>query len=188
MSKQPWTQETYHKAYWFAAQAHHGQVFQGTELPYIVHPTLVCMEVMAALEQEPEHDAELAIQCALLHDVIEDSDLTAEQLGDQFPPEVVKGVVALSKNPALPKDEQLRDSLNRIQQERPEVWMVKLADRIVNLRPPPAEWRAAKIAAYRQDAELIYTRLQQASPFLAQRLRDKIQAYPPTGGTPQAPV
>jgi (p)ppGpp synthase/HD superfamily hydrolase len=68
-----WSQETYAKAYRFAAEAHNGQLFPGTELPYIMHVSFVSMEVIAALAQEPELDGNLAVQCALLHDVIEDT-------------------------------------------------------------------------------------------------------------------
>jgi (p)ppGpp synthase/HD superfamily hydrolase len=47
-------------------------------------------------------------------------------------------VAALTKNPAVgDKPAQMRDSLERICQCSPEVWMVKLADRINNLREPP---------------------------------------------------
>ena len=68
-----WTQEQYLKAYRFAAEVHNGQKFPGTEFPYIMHLSFVCMEIIAALTHEPERDGNLAIQCALLHDVIEDA-------------------------------------------------------------------------------------------------------------------
>lgn len=67
-----WSQDVYTKAYCFAAEAHDGQLFSGTALPYIMHVSFVSMEVMAALAHEPERDGDLAVQCALLHDVIED--------------------------------------------------------------------------------------------------------------------
>jgi (p)ppGpp synthase/HD superfamily hydrolase len=66
-----WSQEVYTSAYRFAAEAHHGQLFPGTKLPYIMHVSFVSMEVLAALAQEPTRDGNLAVQCALLHDVIE---------------------------------------------------------------------------------------------------------------------
>jgi len=57
------------------------------------------------------------------------------------------------------------------------VWMVKMADRIANLQPPPAHWTRDKIAAYRDEAAQIHAALRQASPLLAQRLLDKITTY-----------
>ena len=68
-----WSQRAYTKAYRFGAEAHHGQLFPGTELPYIMHISFVSMEVMAALANESKRDGNLAVQCALLHDVIEDT-------------------------------------------------------------------------------------------------------------------
>lgn len=79
-----WSQETYTKAYRFAAKAHHGQLFPGTELPYIMHLSFVSMEVLAALAHEPERDGDLAVQCALLHDVIEDTAVGYEDVKAGF--------------------------------------------------------------------------------------------------------
>jgi (p)ppGpp synthase/HD superfamily hydrolase len=177
MNNNLWSPDTYTQAYWVAAEAHQGHKVKGGDLPYIIHPSLVCMEVMAALRLEPGRDEELAVQCALLHDVIEDSDVTYEDLREQFGVAVADGVLALSKDETLPEDEQLVDSLRRIQQQQPEVGMVKLADRIANLRPPPAGWTPEKIRKYWEDAKLIYEMLHSASPHLAQRLHEKIDAY-----------
>lgn len=177
MDDSTWSPERYTEAYWFAAEAHQGQTIPGTDLPYIVHPSLVCMEVIAALRAEPGRAEDLAVQCALLHDVIEDSGVTVDQLQLQFGAEVAAGVQALSKDPTLPETAQLADSLRRIEQQPPEVWLVKLADRIANLRPPPARWTPTKIQQYWEDARLIHAQLHRASPYLAGRLAAKIEAY-----------
>jgi guanosine-3',5'-bis(diphosphate) 3'-pyrophosphohydrolase len=177
MHQQSWSPDLYTRAYWFAAQAHLGQQIKGGDLPYIVHPSLVCMEVIAALRVEPGRDEDLAVQCALLHDVVEDSGVTYEQLRETFGVAVAEGVQALSKDESLPDDQQLVDSLRRIQQQPPEIGMVKLADRIANLRPPPADWTPAKIRSYWDAARLIHQLIQPASAYLAGRLADKIQAY-----------
>jgi (p)ppGpp synthase/HD superfamily hydrolase len=55
--------------------------------------------------------------------------------------------------------------------------MVKLADRICNLQPPPAHWSPERVAAYRTEAQLILETLGDASPHLAERLRGKITNY-----------
>ena len=56
--------------------------------------------------------------------------------------------------------------------------MVKLADRITNLLPPPAHWDDEKIENYREEAKLIYTELKNANEYLATRLFMKIEGYP----------
>ncbi|MBI3327271.1 MAG: bifunctional (p)ppGpp synthetase/guanosine-3',5'-bis(diphosphate) 3'-pyrophosphohydrolase [Nitrospinae bacterium] len=172
-----WSQDTYIKAYRFAAKAHHRQTVPGTDLPYIMHVSFVCMEVLAALTREKGHDENLAVQCALLHDVIEDTDATYEQVKAGFGEAVANGVFALSKDKALAKHLQLADSLRRIRQQRQAVWMVKLADRITNLQPPPSYWTRDNIVRYREEAMQIHQVLKDASPSLAARLLSKIEEY-----------
>ena len=174
---QLWTQDGYLEALRFAAEAHAGQTFPGTRLPYLLHVTLVAMEVIAALRTEPEHDQELAVRCALLHDVVEDTERTVDQVRALFGSAVASGVWALSKNKALPKDHQMQDSLRRIQEQPAEVWMVKLADRITNLQPPPTHWTPEKVSGYRHEAILIHKTLKDASPVLAARLAQRIESY-----------
>jgi (p)ppGpp synthase/HD superfamily hydrolase len=172
-----WSQDRYLAAYHFAARAHNGQLYVGTELPYILHLAFVSMEMIAALRDEPGRDGDLAVQCALLHDVVEDTSIGYAEVAAAFGPAVADGVLALSKDPSLPGPDQMADSLRRIRLQPPEVWMVKLADRITNLQPPPAHWGAEKVARYRDEAEQIYAALAGASPALAARLRAKIAAY-----------
>ena len=174
---QLWTQERYLEAIRFAAEAHAAQTVPGTKLPYLLHVTSVAMEVIAAFRTESEHDQELAVGCALLHDVIEDTERTVDQVRAAFGNAVANGVLALSKNSALPKDQQLTDSLRRIVEQPSEIWMVKLADRITNLQPPPAHWTSEKISRYREEAVLIHKTLKDASPVLAARLSQKIEVY-----------
>ncbi len=172
-----WTQDSYIKAYRFAATAHLGQIFHGTDLPYLFHVTLVCMEVIAALAHEDDLDGDLAIQCALLHDVLEDTDATYEMLASAFGKKVADGVLALTKDESLPKEEQMRDSLERILKEPAEVGMVKLADRITNLIRPPSYWARADKEAYQLEALEIHDTLRGSSDYLSQRLLEKIEGY-----------
>ena len=177
-----WSQEKYVKALKYAAKAHNGQTVPGSELPYVIHVTMVAMEVIAALSHEVGLDGDLAVQCALLHDVIEDAGKSYEKLAAEFGPEVAEGVLALSKNNILKsKHEKMEDSLARIKQQPKEVWMVKLADRITNLQPPPGHWDAEKVERYREEGKLILNELGNASPFLSKRLKGKLRVYPLEG-------
>jgi guanosine-3',5'-bis(diphosphate) 3'-pyrophosphohydrolase len=172
-----WTQEAYIKAFRFSAKAHSGQIVPGTGFPYLAHLSMVAMEVMAALAVERGLDGDLAVQCALLHDVIEDTQTSFGEVEQEFGSRVAQGVLALSKNESLEKPVQLSDSLNRIALQAREVWIVKLADRITNLQPPPSHWTKEKIAIYRQEAIEILERLGGASGLLADRLMRKIRDY-----------
>ena len=75
------------------------------------------------------------------------------------------------------KKEKMIDSLVRIKTQSIEEWMVKLADRITNLMPPPAHWSEEKIENYREEAKLIYCELKDVSEYLASRLSMKIEGY-----------
>ena len=159
--------------------AHHGQALPGSELPYILHPCAVAMEVASAIAQRGDVERpDLAIACALLHDVAEDTKVGIAEIRTAFGDDVAHGVAALSKDPSAgDKPAQMRDSLRRIREQPPEVWMVKLADRVHNLREPPHDWSAEKIERYREEAGLILAELGAACPVLSARLRERIAVY-----------
>jgi (p)ppGpp synthase/HD superfamily hydrolase len=165
------------KAYKFAAEAHQGQLVPGTQIPYLMHISIVSMEVIACLRHEPGHDEDLAVQCALLHDVIEDTKVTGHQIEAEFGHAVALGVYALTKNSVLDKARQMADSLEHIRRRPSAVWIVKLADRICNLQPPPHYWTREKRERYREEARQILQALGSASPYLAARLQSKIDGY-----------
>ncbi len=173
-----WTQEAYVKALNFASDHHKGQLVPGTDRPYDTHLAKVTMEVIAALHFHQDANGDLAVQCALLHDSIEDTHADYEAVAAQFGEDVAQGVMALTKDKSRPKVEQMQDSLHRILQQPREIAMVKLADRITNLAPPPAHWTREKCQAYQVEAQTILDALGDSSEFLATRLLEKIAAYP----------
>jgi (p)ppGpp synthase/HD superfamily hydrolase len=177
-----WSPDIFAKAWHFASLHHAGQTYAGPEegvsFDYLTHVGSVAVELIWALQTTPDADGDLAIQCAVLHDVIEDTDATYDLVAKVFGKTVADGVMALSKNPTLPtKTEQMTDSLRRIREQPREIWMVKMADRIANLDPPPHYWDAAKIEAYRQEAIVIHNALHTANETLANRLYEKIEQY-----------
>ncbi len=164
-------------AWRFAAQKHHGQIYPGTDLPYLVHIGMVFLELLPALEKETGLDSDVAICCALLHDVVEDTETTAAEMEAVFGSAITAGVLALSKNDSLPKGEAILDSLTRIRREPREVWLVKLADRIANLSTPPSHWDREKCLSYATEAQTILDLLGEASPLLAEKLASRIAAW-----------
>ena len=177
MPRSVWSQELYIRAYRFAAEAHRWQRVPGTHLPYIMHLSFTAMEVLAAASVEDIGDADLAVQCALLHDVLEDTLIRREQLGKEFGEAVRHGVEALTLNKRLSRSEQMAECLERIRRQPREIWVVKMADRITNLQPPPRHWKEKRIREYHEEARVILDALQDASAFLGQRLRGKLGDY-----------
>ncbi len=173
-----WNQDIYMKAWNYACAKHIGQTVPGTDLPYVNHVGNVAMEVLAALSVETYLSPDLAVQCALLHDTVEDTQTTLEDILGEFGEDVANGVSALTKNMDLPdKRASMVDSIERIKICPREVWIVKLADRIVNLQPAPFYWTEGKIETYRTEALLILDELGSASAFLESRLSEKISSY-----------
>jgi (p)ppGpp synthase/HD superfamily hydrolase len=172
-----WTQDDYITAYRFAADRHNDQKYPGTDLPYIMHLSFVCMEVIAALRAGGVEQETVAVQCALLHDTIEDTATTYDEIKQAFGQAVADGVMALTKSPTLEKSQRMADSLQRLQQQPAAVQLVKLADRITNLQAPPHYWSREKIAAYREEAIVIHQALKDANGYLADRLQQKIDDY-----------
>ncbi len=182
-----WDQDLYIKAWNFASNAHSKQFMPGSDIPYVNHIGLVAMEVMSAICQkkkkkmalyQPIKNANLAVVCALLHDTIEDTAVSFNDIVKHFDETTAYGVLALTKDKRLPsKQEQMLDSLQRIKQQSLEIGMVKLADRITNLQPPPHYWTPKKINNYRNEAQTILDTLGHTNEYLAQRLADKIKNY-----------
>lgn len=172
-------QTKYQKAIKFAAKKHAdiNQLIPGTNLPYVVHLSNVAMEILIATQKTEKFDSEFAIQVALLHDILEDTETTFDEIANEFGKEIAQAVLALTKNSKIPKEERMKDSLNRIKELPKEVWAVKLADRITNLQVPPEHWNIEKITAYQKQAVQIYDSLKGGNEYLENRLCKKISDY-----------
>jgi len=178
-----WDPDLYNRALRFAGEAHGDQTVPGTDISYLMHLCQVCQEATGAALADPSLDGDLVMTCALLHDAIEDTETTRNEVAAAFGEAVAAGVDALSKRDHGPdsepwsKAEKMTDSLARIRTQPREVWVVKLADRVTNLQTPPAHWSTDKIRAYHHQAEQILAALGDASAHLSSRMRDKLEAY-----------
>lgn len=122
-----------HKAYLFAASKHEGQ-FRKSGEPYIIHPLNV-----AKILTEVYADAE-TLEAGLLHDVLEDTDCSYEEMEKEFGPVVTKivdGVTKISRLHFSTENEYLVEYYKKIivgMSEDVRVIIVKLADRLHNMR------------------------------------------------------
>ena len=121
------------RAYVFAMKAHGGQVRKSGD-PYFTHPLAVAA-ILTELRADPA-----SIATALLHDVVEDTEVTVEDMAENFGPEIarlVDGVTKLSqielKSDASKQAENFRKLVVAMADDV-RVLLVKLADRLHNMR------------------------------------------------------
>lgn len=121
------------KAYFIAKKAHEGQ-FRFSGEPYIIHPVSVTI-ILYNLGMDGE-----SMAAALLHDVVEDTDMTKENIQEEFGEDVanlVEGVTKLGKVPIFTKEEQQAENVRKMLMAMSQdirVIIIKLADRIHNMR------------------------------------------------------
>jgi (p)ppGpp synthase/HD superfamily hydrolase len=172
------TQDLYQKAMKFAGEKHSEQKVPGTNSNYLLHISNVTMEVLLAYNEDKNFDINLAIQIAILHDTLEDTNTSFTEIKDEFGEPVAKAVKALTKDHTLTsKKERMLDSLKRIKILDNEAGIVKLADRITNLQKPPDHWDSTKKSEYLEEARMIAKHLSAQNEYLSKRLNLKIQEY-----------
>lgn len=121
------------KAYQIADNMHQGQLRKSGE-PYMIHPAAVAI-ILAELGMDDE-----TIVAGLLHDAVEDTDYTKEQLEKDFGPEIanlVDGVTKLGSIVFESKEERQAENLRKMflaMSKDIRVLIIKLADRLHNLR------------------------------------------------------
>ena len=117
----------------FAVRRHAGQTRKATATPYVLHPLRTARTVMAITLPEGVRRDHCAV-AAVLHDTLEDTPTTAAELEARFGPQVTRIVEELTQDQQLPKAQRRRRMLDHCGQLSPAARVVKLADRLDNLR------------------------------------------------------
>jgi len=132
-----------------AAQRHGGMTRKGRgSEPYVNHLAEVANLVS---EASGGADAEL-VAAGWLHDIIEDTATTREELADRFSVRVAALVAEVSDDMGLPKSERRRLQVVGAPHKSPDAKVIKIADKISNIRgriaPEPSEAERADLADY----------------------------------------
>ena len=173
-----WDEKLIEKALFFALKAHKNQkMVYPEDIPYSGHFVSVFFNVINICGKEENLDFNVLGCCALLHDTIEDTSVTYDDILKEFGKPVADGVLALSKNENIPHEKRIEDALIRIKKMPKEVWIVKMADRLFNLRDKVPFWSKEKQDAYLFDAEKIYNSLSSASDLMANSLKNAIENF-----------
>ncbi len=134
----------------FAALKHRTQRRKDQEdTPYINHPLKAAEYLVLHGVDDPD-----TLAAALLHDTLEDTDTSPEELDEHFGVTIRRIVEEVSDDMALPKDRRKELQLKRAGQLSDNAKLVRIADKIANLDDmlhyPPAGWNSEKKHAYLQ--------------------------------------
>lgn len=125
--------ELVERAYKFADKMH-GDQRRASGIPYILHPTSVAC-ILAELGMDSE-----SLAAALMHDVVEDTPVTLEEVSKMFGSEIaglIDGVTKLGKIPYSSREEQQAENIRKMliaMSNDIRVIIIKLADRLHNMR------------------------------------------------------
>lgn len=153
-------------AFDFAARAHTGQTRKGAAAePYINHVA----DVAARLARSPRADADTVV-AAILHDVVEDTEHTIEEVEAQFGPVVAGYVRELTDDKSLPKEERKRRQVEEAPRKSDGAKRIKLADKASNLAAladsPPHRWDSDRRRDYLAWAREVAAGLRGVDPAL----------------------
>lgn len=157
----------------FAADKHKNQRRKDADAsPYINHP----IALANLLLNEAGVEDQRVLIAAVLHDTIEDTDTTEQELVRYFGKDVADIVLEVTDDKALPKAERKRLQIEHAAHISRRAKLVKLADKICNLRDitasPPADWSIVRKQEYFEWAKSVVDRLRGVHPGL-EHLFDK---------------
>jgi len=164
------------KAIHFAADKHRDQRRKDEEAsPYINHPIEVA-EVLARVGGVTDL---VTLQAAILHDTIEDTNTTPEELEAAFGPEVRRVVEEVTDDTKLPKADRKRLQIEHAAHLSERAKLVKLGDKIANVRSvtqtPPAKWPLVRRQEYLDWTEQVIGGLQGCNPALEKLYADLLE-------------
>jgi (p)ppGpp synthase/HD superfamily hydrolase len=152
-------------ARWHVHQRRKGQAAE----PYINHLLEVASLVTTATEgREPD-----AVIAALLHDAVEDQDVTIELIAREYGQKVAGIVLEVTDDKSLPKADRKRLQVESAGHKSREARLIKLADKTSNLRAiansPPPDWSVERRLDYVRWAREVVARVRGTSPWLEQQ-------------------
>ena len=159
--------ETVLRAAAFAAAKHRMQRRKDAEAsPYINHP----LSLAHILAGEGGVTDKLVLAAALLHDTVEDTNTTFDELQREFGAEVAATVAEVTDDKSLPKEERKLLQVTNAASKSDAAKLVKLADKISNLRDiastPPVDWSVERRQAYFSWAHQVVAGLRGVNPAL----------------------
>ena len=163
------------KAISFAAHKHRFQRRKDSDkTPYINHPVNVALTLADAGETD-----QALLLAAILHDTIEDTETTADELEKNFGSEVLGIVLEVTDDKNLPKEERKRLQVVNASHKSDKAKKLKLSDKINNISDiinhPPANWEPQRKLDYLTWAENVMAGLKGSNEQLEKKLEELIE-------------
>lgn len=166
------------KALNFAAEKHKKQTRKdAAQTPYIIHPIGVANNVLAIGKV---YDTEI-IMSALLHDTVEDTDTTYEEIRQNFGGTIESYVREVSDDKALAKEERKRLQIVNASHKSDGAAIIKFADFTFNLTDllqcAPPDWSTERVKEYFNWAQQVIDNLPKVNAFLRNNLDSIIKKF-----------
>jgi guanosine-3',5'-bis(diphosphate) 3'-pyrophosphohydrolase len=160
----------------FAARKHQHQRRKDAEAsPYINHP----LEVAAILAEEGGVTDPLTLTAAVLHDTLEDTETTPEELAAAFGPAIRDLVQEVTDDKRLPRAERKARQAATAAHLSHQAKLIRIADKIVNVRDvthhPPTKWDLKRRREYLDWTEAVVAGCRGVSPALEARYEQTLQ-------------
>jgi guanosine-3',5'-bis(diphosphate) 3'-pyrophosphohydrolase len=154
----PTHMETVLRAAAFAAEKHRTQRRKDVETPYINHPIQLAYILVQADIEDP-----IVLAAALLHDTVEDTQTTFDEIEIVFGHEIARIVAECSDDKMLSKAERKQAQIDHAAKLSHRAKLVKLADKIANVSDidgaPPAGWSLERKREYFDWSKQVVDRL-----------------------------
>ena len=164
----------------YAAEKHHGQIRKDSaKTPYIIHPLQVCSKLW---DIGKVRNANI-LMAALLHDTLEDTDATAEEIQKKFGSRVCSTVQEVTNDPNLDSEQNKHNQIDHVPGMSQDARLVKLADRLANiidLRSPPPSWSPEKTEGYFEWGQKLLAALKGTNAPLEEALTKEIEEHVPS--------
>ncbi len=160
----------------FAAEKHAGQQRKDKRTPYINHPISVA-EVLAGTGRVTDVTV---LQAALLHDTLEDTPTTPEELDQRFGTEVRSLIQEVTDDKSKPQHERRQLQVARAPHLSPRAKAIRVADKLCNVLDitptQPPDWSLQRKGAYLDWAETVVAACQGCNPHLEEAFRTAVKA------------
>jgi guanosine-3',5'-bis(diphosphate) 3'-pyrophosphohydrolase len=161
----------------FSAQKHQHQTRRNRKTPYIVHPIGVACQL---LETGNVRDPEVLI-AALLHDTVEDTHTTLDEIRAIFGEQVASFVAEVSDDKSLPKARRKELQIEKAPYKTHGAAQIKLADALCNLidltEEPPFNWSQTRKENYCRWAQSVTNSLPKVNLPLKQKVDEAISRF-----------